>query len=136
MPSSSSSGSTRAGAIVNNSSSATHRDKILALPEDLPCVWSATTTSAADRKQLLRLLTESALLGNHRTWFQINWRTGATTEHSRVRRVRGYFDYAALDELKSRIRELRAMQLMDAAIASALNDQGCRTSHGQRLSGR
>jgi hypothetical protein len=27
------------------------------------------------------------------------------------------------------------MQLMDAAIASALNDEGFRTSHGQRFSG-
>src|SRR5262249_38732779 len=115
------------------------RDQILALAEDLPRVWSASTTTAADRKQLLRLLIDSVLLDNHRvvgrTWFQINWRTGATTEHSRVRRVRGYFDYAALDELTSRIRELHAMQLMDAAIASALNDEGFRTSHGQRFSG-
>jgi DNA invertase Pin-like site-specific DNA recombinase len=115
------------------------RDQILALAEDLPRVWSASTTTAADRKQILRLLIDSVLLDNHRivgrTWFQINWRTGATTEHSRVRRVRGYFDYAALDELTRRIRELHAMQLMDAAIASALNDEGFRTSHGQRFSG-
>jgi hypothetical protein len=79
------------------------------------------------------------LLDNHRivgrTWFQINWRTGATTEHSRVRRVRGYFDYAVLDELTRRIRELHGMQLMDAAIASALNEEGFRTSHGRRYSG-
>jgi DNA invertase Pin-like site-specific DNA recombinase len=97
------------------------RDQILALAQDLPRVWSAPTTTAADRKQLVRLLIESVLLDNHRsvgrTWFQINWRTGAITEHSRVRRVRGYFDYAVLDDLKRRIRELHAQQLMDAAIA-------------------
>ena len=115
------------------------RDQILALAQDLPRVWSAPTTTAADRKQLLRLLIDSVLLDNHRlvgrTWFQINWRTGATTEHSRVRRVRGYFEYAALDDLTRRIRELHAMQLMDAAIARALDDEGFRTSHGQRFSG-
>jgi hypothetical protein len=86
------------------------REQILALAQDLPSVWAAPTTTAADRKQLLRLLVDSVLLDNHRsvgrTWFQINWRTGATTEHWRVRRVRGYFDYAALDELERRIREL------------------------------
>src|SRR5947209_2349340 len=115
------------------------RDQILALAQDLPCIWSAPTTTPAERKQLLRLLIHSVLLDNHRmigrTWFQINWRTGASTEHSRVRRVRGYFDYAALEELKRRIRELHAMQLMDAAIASALNEEGFRTSHGQRFTG-
>jgi hypothetical protein len=114
-------------------------DQILALAQDLPRVWSAPTTTAADRKQLLRLLIDSVLLDNHRltgrTWFQINWRTGASTEHSRVRRVRGYFDYAALEELKRRMRELHAMRLIDAAIASALNKEGFRTSHGQRFSG-
>ena len=56
------------------------RDQILALAQDLPRVWSAPTTTAADRKQLLRLLIESVLLDNHRlvgrTWFQINSRTG------------------------------------------------------------
>jgi hypothetical protein len=114
-------------------------DQILALAQDLPRVWSASTTTAADRKQLLRLVVESVLLDNDRsvgrTWFQINWRTGATTEHSRVRRVRGYFEYAALEDLKRRIRELHAQQLMDAAIAQALNAEGFRTSHGQQFSG-
>src|SRR5262249_32882400 len=58
------------------------RDQILALAQDLPRVWSAPTTTAADRKQLLGLLIDSVLLDNHRlvgrTWFQINWGTGAT----------------------------------------------------------
>jgi hypothetical protein len=31
------------------------RDQILALAEDVPRVWSASTTTAADRKQLLRV---------------------------------------------------------------------------------
>ena len=36
---------------------------------------------------------DTVLLDQHRargkTWFQINWHTGATSEHWRVRRVRG-----------------------------------------------
>ena len=115
------------------------RDQILALAQDLPRVWSAPTTTAAERKQLLRLLIDSVLLDNHRlsgrTWFQINWRTGAidgalpSAARARLLRLR------ALEELKRRMRELHAMRLMDAAIASALNEEGFRTSHGQRFSG-
>ena len=52
-----------------------------------------------------------------------------------MRRVRGYFDYATLDDLERRIRELHAQQLMDAAIARTLNNEGFRTSHGQRFNG-
>lgn len=115
------------------------RDQILALAQDLPRVWTAPTTTSADRKQLLRLLVDTVLLDNHRlvgrTWFQINWCTGATTEHWRVRRVRGYFDYANLEQLETRIRELHGAKLMDAGIAKVLNDEGFRTSHGQRFNG-
>src|SRR5207244_6550861 len=52
------------------------REQILALAQDLPAIWSAPTTTAADRKQLLRLLIDSVLLDNRRrvgqTCFHIN----------------------------------------------------------------
>jgi hypothetical protein len=115
------------------------REQILTLAQDLPGVWSAATTTPGDRKQLLRVLIDSVLLDNRRlvgrTWFQINWRTGATTEHWLRRNVRGYADYADLDQLQARVRALHAAGLMDGAIASALNDEGFRTSHGQRFRG-
>ncbi len=115
------------------------RDAILALSEDLPAVWHAPTTTPADRKQLLRLVIDTVLLDQHRargkTWFQINWRTGATSEHWRVRRVRGYADYAESERLAHRVRELHAAGLMDAAIAATLEAEGLRTSHGQPFAG-
>ena len=115
------------------------REQILALAQDLPAIWSAPTTTAADRKQLLRLLIDSVLLDNGRqvgqTWLQINWRTGATTEHWARRRVRSYADYADGEQIEERVRTLHAEGMMDAVIATTLNAQGFRTSHGQRFRG-
>lgn len=115
------------------------REQILALAQDLPAVWSAPTTTAADRKQLLRLLIDRVLLDNRRqvgqTWFQINWRTGATTEHWSRRSVRSYADAADGEQIEARIRALHATGMLDAAIASTLNDEGFLTSHGQRFRG-
>jgi hypothetical protein len=115
------------------------REQILALAQDLPAVWSAPTTTAADRKQLLRLLIDSVLLDNRRqvgqTWLQINWRTGATTEHWARRGVRSYADYTDGELIEQRVRTLHADGMMDAAIATSLNAEGLRTAHGQRFRG-
>jgi hypothetical protein len=116
-----------------------HKSQILALAQDLPTVWSAATTTAADRKQLLRLLIDSVLLDNRRrvgqTWFQINWRTGATTQHWSRRSVRSYADHADGQQIEARVRVLHAAGMLDAAIATTLNDESFLTSHGQRFRG-
>ncbi|HTD80156.1 MAG TPA: zinc ribbon domain-containing protein, partial [Chloroflexota bacterium] len=115
------------------------RATIVALAEDLPGIWSAPTTTPADRKQLVRLLITTVLVDQRRrrglVWLQINWRTGATTEHWLRRNVRGYAEYAEAERLEQRVRELHAAHLMDAAIAEALNAEGWRTAHGPRFTG-
>jgi hypothetical protein len=50
-------------------------------------------------------------------WTQITWQTGATTEHWVQRRVLSYAEYADLEQLEQRGRELHAAGRMDAAIA-------------------
>jgi DNA invertase Pin-like site-specific DNA recombinase len=119
--------------------SAEDRRDILALGEDLPALWHAATTTAADRKQILRLLIDSVILDQHRehgkVWFQINWQTGAVSEHWLVRRVRSYQDYAHLDLVQQRIRELNAAQRMDDEIAAILNNEGLRTARGEAFTG-
>jgi DNA invertase Pin-like site-specific DNA recombinase len=115
------------------------REQILALAQDLPAIWQAPTTTATDRKQLVRLLIDSVLLDNRRrvgqTWFQINWRTGATTEHWSRRGVRSYADYADGKLIEERVRSLHGQRMLDAAIATTLNAEGFRTSHGQPFRG-
>lgn len=120
--------------------SAEDRHDILALGEDLPALWHAPTTTPADRKQILRLLVDSVILDQHReqgkVWFQINWQTGAVSEHWLVRRVRSYQDDAHLDLVRQRIRELNAAQRMDEEIATILNDEGLRTARGEAFTGQ
>jgi len=57
-----------------------------ALGEDLPRVWCAATTTAADRKRLLRFIIKEVALDQKRergqVWLKILWQTGTTSEHA------------------------------------------------------
>ena len=116
------------------------RELIRELARDLPTVWSAPTTTASDRKQLIRLLIDNVLIDSRRQrgriWLQINWRTGATTEHHPRRRAQRYTEHADYEQIESRIRELHSGGLMDEAIASVLNDAGFITARGQQFCGQ
>ena len=111
------------------------QQEILACGENFPRVWQAATTQPKDRKQIIRLLVQNVIVDQHRekgrVWFQINWQTGAISEHSYTRRVRGYVDYADTEKLEQRIRELHADGKMDDEIATSLNAEGFRTPHRQ-----
>lgn len=108
------------------------RRGILALGEDLPRVWHAPTTTAADRKQILRLLIKEVIVDRSKArgkaWFQINWQTGAISEHWFIRPVLSYDEYVDLEALEQRVRELLAEQKKDGEIAEILNAEGFRTA--------
>jgi DNA invertase Pin-like site-specific DNA recombinase len=112
----------------------TNKDRrdILALGEDLPQVWHAPSTTPADRKQILRLVIKEVIVDRTRTqgkvWFQINWQTGATSEHWFIRQVHSYDEYADLEALERRVRELLAEHKKDGEIAEILNAEGFRTA--------
>ncbi|HSH77007.1 MAG TPA: recombinase family protein [Herpetosiphonaceae bacterium] len=114
------------------------RELILELGEDLPAVWHASTTTAADRKQILRLIIKEVIVDGHRVrgqvWFRINWRTGATSEHHLMRNVISYDEYSELEALQERVRELNAQGLMDSEIAARLDEEGFRTARGRTFS--
>jgi DNA invertase Pin-like site-specific DNA recombinase len=111
------------------------RAEILALGEDLPRLWRAPTTTAADRKQIVRFIIKDVALDQKREQGQIvmrvNWQTGATSEHCFRRKVGDYEEYAELERLRQRIRELNAEQKMDAEIAAQLNAEGFVTALGK-----
>ncbi len=113
---------------------------ILALGADFPAVWSAPTTMPADRKRLVRLVVRDALMDRHRArgqiWLQINWQTGASTEHWLRRPVLGYAQHAEVEQLQQRVRALHATGHVDGEIATALNAEGFQTAHGRLFNGR
>ncbi len=115
------------------------RAQILSLGEDLPRLWNAATTTAAERKQMLRLLLKEVVLDQRRergqVWIRIVWQTGATSEHRIQRCVHAYTEYAALERLQARVRELNAAQKMDGEIATILNAEGLVSARGRPFSG-
>jgi hypothetical protein len=115
------------------------RTQILSLGEDLPRLWNAATTTAAERKQILRLLLREVVLDQRRergqVWIRIVWQTGATSEHCIPRCVHAYTEYAALERLQARVRELNAAQKMDGEIATSLNAEGLVSARGRPFSG-
>ena len=116
------------------------RQEILALGECLPTIWHAATTTSADRKQIVRLLIQDVIVDQHRekgkVWFQINWQTGAMSEHVYTRRVQSYANYAEAERLEQRIRELHAEGKMDEKIAETLNAEGFRTARQQSFTSK
>jgi len=115
------------------------RAEILSLGENVPLIWNAETTTAADRKQIIRLVIKEVILDQKRerglVWMKIVWQTGAASEHRFQRRVQSYEQHADPDRLQSRIRELNAMQKMDAEIASIVNAEGLCSARGPAFSG-
>jgi DNA invertase Pin-like site-specific DNA recombinase len=108
------------------------RQDILALGQNLPAVWYAASTTAADRKQMIRFVIREIIVDQKRAtgkvWFQINWQTGAMTEHEYERRVRSYAEHAQWEAVEQRVRELHGQQKLDDEIAEVLNAEGLRTT--------
>jgi hypothetical protein len=116
------------------------RREILALGENLPLLWHATTTTVADRKQIVRLVIRDVALDQKRrrgfVWIRVIWQTGAASEHWMQRTVQSYAAHADADQIRDRIIELNGMQKMDGEIAAILNDEELRTAHGPEFSGK
>jgi hypothetical protein len=111
------------------------RQEILAIGEDLPRVWHATTTTHADRKYLLRLIVRDVIVDRKRlhgkVWFQLNWQTGARSAHEIVLQGVSYRDHVDGERVQDRIRQLYAQLQNDRQIATVLNQAGALTTYGQ-----
>jgi DNA invertase Pin-like site-specific DNA recombinase len=112
------------------------REAIVALGSDLPALWQASTTTSAERKQMLRLIIRDVIVDGKRAhgqvWVQINWQTGAYEEFCYTRSVRSYEASADGAAIEQRVRELNAAGLMDAQIAATLTVEGYRTARLHR----
>jgi DNA invertase Pin-like site-specific DNA recombinase len=111
------------------------RARILALAKDLRQVWSAPTTTHADRKNLLRMLVQQVTLTpidvpQRMTRIQVLWCTGAVSDFT-IPRPRWPTAQTPTEDALEMIRTLVAREQTDAEIAEALNRHGLTNSRGK-----
>jgi DNA invertase Pin-like site-specific DNA recombinase len=106
------------------------REQIRALAQDLPALWQAPSTTAADRQRIVRLLVEEVVVTvrgeSERVDVTIRWSGGQQTRHEVVRPVRRYEQLAEYAQLRKRIEELRKSGLTLVQVAERLNQEGFR----------
>jgi excisionase family DNA binding protein len=111
------------------------REAIRALAEDIPALWRAATTTAAERKGIARLLLERVEVtvagASENAEVVCHWAGGRQSRHALVRSVRYTVQLARHAELLDRIRGLHAQGLRPPAIARTLQADGWRSAHGK-----
>jgi hypothetical protein len=108
--------------------SASEREQIRALAQDLPALWHAPSTTAADRQRIVRLLVEEVIVTvrGESEWVDvtIRWAGGYSSGHKLVRPVQRYQQLADYGRLLNRIDELRKAGRTLAEVAERLNHEG------------
>jgi DNA invertase Pin-like site-specific DNA recombinase len=108
--------------------SAGEREQIHAWARDLPALWRAATTTAADRQRIVRLLVQEVVVTvrGESEWVDvtIHWAGGFSSDHELVRPVRRYQQMAGFEGLLNRIDELRAARRTLTEVAEQLNREG------------
>jgi hypothetical protein len=101
---------------------------IRALAADLPAVWSAATTTPADRQRIARLLLERVVVTVDRASegvdVTLHWVGGAMRSHTITRPVARYNQQSDYPWLVARLRELCTGRCNSAEIAQQLNAEG------------
>ena len=110
------------------------REEIEALARDLPQLWAAPTTSAKDRKRLVRALIADVTLMSDpvgpRLRIGIRWRTGASEEVVASRWKSAVQSRRTSADVVTVVARL-APERTDAEIADALNVEGHTTGTGR-----
>jgi DNA-binding transcriptional regulator YiaG len=106
------------------------RARILTLSKNLPQVWSAPSTTNAERKRLLRILVQKVALSpvevpSRRVQVQVVWVTGTVTDFTLPRRPGLHTRSNPPEAIEFILQEFQ--QKSDAQIAAELNGRGLRT---------
>ena len=115
---------------------------IRALAADLPALWHADTTAAADRRRIARLLLDRVTVNvdvdktSERPDIALLWVGGSTQAHAIRRTVNRYDQQRDYPKLVERLRSLGEDRLTAAAIAARLNAEGFRPPRGWGLASR
>src|SRR5262249_29662967 len=106
------------------------RDAIRALATQIPDLWEAETTTAADRKAIVRQLIDRVVVAvqedSEYVDVTIHWVGGMTSAHELIRRVGRYEQMRDYEGLLGRILELRGQCRSARQIAEQLNREGWR----------
>ena len=109
------------------------KNNILALAKDFPHLWNAPSTSAKDRKRILRLLikdiTVKKLRGENKTTLHIRWQGGALEDLEVPTPRSSYEKWKHSDEIINRVREL-ALTMTDQQITKKFKQEGLITNKG------
>jgi len=112
------------------------QEQIRALGSDLRQVWSASTTTDRDRKELLQSLLEEVtinlLADCAKAHLILRWKTGAVSEFEVLPRTPRVAPIRTEEDTIELVRRL-AVHHPDAIIAGVLNRQGKRTATGERF---
>ena len=112
------------------------RARIVALASDIPTLWHSSGTTAAERKEIVRLLVERVVVhvraDSERTSVEIAWRGGLTTTHKVVRSVARFENLSDYPKLLKRIRQLRKDSFTIAQVATQLNKEGYQTPRSRK----
>ena len=115
---------------------AAEREAVLALGEDLPRVWHAETTTARDRKELLRELLEEVVIDlsgeGERIHLVLLWRSGLRSALEFARQRGRPAPLRTGEETVGLVRRLAA-HYSDRQISAILNRQGRTTVKGLRF---
>jgi DNA invertase Pin-like site-specific DNA recombinase len=103
------------------------------LSSDIPRLWHAPTTTAADRKAIIRQLVTDVVVHVRKEseWVDvtIHWQGGFTSQHEITRAVRSYEQLQDHDQLFDRIVTLWRAGRTAPQIAAQLNDEGFVPAH-------
>lgn len=110
--------------------SAEEREAIRQLAENVPALWHASTTTVADRKEIIRQVVERVVVTiegtSERTHVAIAWAGGLQTEGALQRPVRRLEQLSYYPQLRARVRTLAQEGLRAREIAKCLNAEGFR----------
>ena len=109
---------------------ASEQESIRHLAENVPSLWHAPTTKAADRQAIVRLVLDRVAVRVERNSERVevccDWAGGMQTRHELVRTVRRFEQLHEFDELLAHIRRLRAEGCPASVVAERLNAAGWR----------
>ncbi len=108
--------------------SSEERKAIRRLAADIPALWHAPSTTAAERQTIVRQLTERIIVTvegkSEKVRVQFHWSGGHKTETTLIRPVAHLEQLSCYKDLLNRVAELHAEQKSSSAIAQILNDEG------------